>query len=388
MWKLALLPHMGTGMAVSRFRSAYGSIRRIHASGTLKEPKLNSVPAEKTRNIGIIAHIDAGKTTTTERMLYYSGKTQRIGNVDQGDTVTDYLPSERERGITIQLAAISIPWNGHKINIIDTPGHADFTFEVTRSLRVLDGAVTILDAVAGVEAQTEKVWRQANALGIPRIAYVNKMDRPGAGFSRTVKEIVAKLQTRVVCLNLPYFETENGDFARFDVLHKKLLLWDAHDVLGKTLRAIDLNPSDPKLAPLYEMVLQSRESMIETLGELDEAVIEEFFERDEDYMAVSTSTLNKAIQAATIASKVTPVLCGLSFRNLGVQPLMDAVVAYLASPLQIGLPDITSSAAKKLGRRKKALPAEEVAVPMKMDSKRGLVINNSANLTVPSRSRS
>ncbi|KAM9935824.1 hypothetical protein OXX80_004604 [Metschnikowia pulcherrima] len=385
MWKSALSPHMGAGMAVSRFWSAYGGIRRIHASSTLKEPKLNSVPAEKTRNIGIIAHIDAGKTTTTERMLYYSGKTQRIGNVDQGDTVTDYLPSERERGITIQSAAISIPWNGHKINIIDTPGHADFTFEVTRSLRVLDGAVTILDAVAGVEAQTEKVWRQANALGIPRIAYVNKMDRPGAGFSRTVKEIVAKLQTRVVCLNLPYFETENGDFVfkgTLDVLHKKLLLWDAHDVSGKTLRAIDLNPSDPKLAPLYEMVLRSRESMIETLGELDEAVIEEFFERDENYMAVSTNTLNKAIQAATIANKVTPVLCGSSFRNIGVQPLMDAVVAYLASPLQIGLPDITSSAAKKLGRRKKALPVEEVAVPMKMDSKRGLVINNSANLTV------
>lgn len=370
------------------YKHTPGFTRGLHASTRLQEPKLNAVPAEKTRNIGIIAHIDAGKTTTTERMLYYSGKTQRIGNVDQGDTVTDYLAAERERGITIQLAAISIPWNGHKINIIDTPGHADFTFEVTRALRVLDGAVTILDGVAGVEAQTEKVWKQADALRIPKIAYVNKMDRPGAGFSRTVKEIVAKLQTRVVCLNLPYFETDSlGDIVfkgTLDVLHKKLLLWDLEDHTGKTMRAVDLDPESPKLAPLYEMVRRSRESMVETLGELDEGVIEEFFECDEDYMAVSTQTLNRAIQTATIANQLTPVLCGSSFRNVGVQPLMDAVVAYLASPLQTPIPEVSSSATKKLGKRKRKATHvnEAVTVPMKMDPKRGLVINNSANLTV------
>lgn len=361
-------------------------LRQLHASSVLAEPKLNLVGPEKTRNIGIIAHIDAGKTTTTERMLFYSGKTLRIGNVDQGDTVTDYLPSERERGITIQLAAISIPWNGHKINIIDTPGHADFTFEVTRSLRVLDGAVTILDAVAGVEAQTEKVWRQAAALGIPRIAYINKMDRPGAGFSRTVKEVVAKLQTRAVLLNLPYFENGVAGESTFkgvvDVLHKKLLVWDPADTTGKSLMATDIRPDDA-LAPFYEMVQKSRESMVETLGELDEAVIEEFFDCDEDYMAISSRTLAEAIRKATISGDITPVLCGSSFRNVGVQPLLDAVVSYLPSPLQIPTPEITSLTLKIQGKKKKkAKVSLNVDVPLAMDPKRGLVINKNPNLTV------
>lgn len=323
---------------------------------------LNSVPIGKTRNIGVIAHIDAGKTTTTERILFYSGRTKRIGNVDQGDTVTDYLAAERARGITIQLAAVSVPWNGHKINVIDTPGHADFTFEVIRSLRVLDGAVTILDAVAGVEAQTEKVWRQAKALGIPRIAYVNKMDRPGAGFSRTVKEIVAKLQTRVVCLNLPHFEQrglEHVFCGVLDVLHKKRLVWDQGDDTGTTLSAVELS------AEQEEVVRQSRASMVETLGDIDESVIESFFEHNEDYMAVPAELLAAALRRATIANKVTPVLCGLSFRNIGVQPLIDAVVALLPSPLETPLPELTGKGKVSLAREKS-----------------GLVINNNAHLTV------
>lgn len=360
---------------------------QFHTSGCLHEPKLNSVPIDKTRNIGIIAHIDAGKTTTTERMLFYSGKTQRIGNVDEGDTVTDYLPSERERGITIQLAAISIPWNGHKVNIIDTPGHADFTFEVTRSLRVLDGAVTILDAVAGVEAQTEKVWRQAAGLGIPRIAYVNKMDRPGAGFSRTVKEIVSKLHTRAVCINLPYFKAKgNHDFefsGVLDVIHNKLLVWDSvADSSGKAVRAIDLDPENPELAPLCETVAKSRESMVETLGEFDEKVIESFFEH-EDYMKIPTQVLQQAIREATIRNQITPVLCGSSFRNMGVQPLLDAVVSYLPSPLQTSLPEITSSSSKRVGKKKKkSVVSQTVDVAVEMAQGRGLVFNKNANLTV------
>ena len=238
---------------------------------------VNSIGAAKTRNIGIIAHIDAGKTTTTERMIYYSGRTKRIGNVDEGDTVTDYLPSERERGITIQLAAITLPWNQHKINIIDTPGHADFTFEVIRSLRVLDGAVTILDAVAGVEAQTEKVWKQASALNLPKVVYVNKMDRPGAGFSRTVQEVIQKLETRVVLCNLPYFETNKESDLEFkgviDVIHQKLLKWNETDANGNEISVVNIDETTPDLLQILE---KSRESMVETLGEYDEGIIDSF----------------------------------------------------------------------------------------------------------------
>lgn len=359
----------------------------FHTSPPQKQPASKS-PIDKTRNIGIIAHIDAGKTTTTERMLYYSGKTSRIGNVDEGDTVTDYLPSERERGITIQLAAISIPWNRHNINIIDTPGHADFTFEVTRSLRVLDGAVTILDAVAGVEAQTEKVWRQAASLGIPRIAYVNKMDRPGAGFSRTVKEIISKLHARAVCVNLPYFKPVNNTDFEFsgvlDVIYGKLLVWDPiADSSGKSVRAIDLDPNDPELGALHEMVAKSRESMVETLGEFDETVIESFFEH-EDYMKIPPQVLQDAIKTATINNQITPVLCGSSFRNMGVQPLLDAVVNYLPSPLQTSLPEVTSSSSKKIGKKKKKKDTvlQAVDVPVEIIDDKGLVINKNHNLTV------
>lgn len=343
----------------------------------------------------MIAHIDAGKTTTTERMLFYSGKTSRIGNVDEGDTVTDYLPLERQRGITIQLAAITIPWNKNKINIIDTPGHADFTFEVTRSLRVLDGAVTILDAVAGVEAQTEKVWRQAADLGIPRIVYINKMDRPGAGFSRLVRDIITKLQTRVVCMNLPYFKSgENGDpifSGVVDVLDKHLLIWDHEaDPDGQKILAVPLSEDSADFADLYEQVKISRASMVETLGEFDEAVIESFFEHDEDYMAVPLQVLNKAIKKATLANYLSPVYCGSSFNNIGVQPVMDGVIRYLPLPLEVSAPEITTQlsnlhkkkkkAAKKSG---KAQPKEGdvTSVPVQM-SPSGLTVNKNANLTL------
>lgn len=362
-------------------------VQNFHTSSPTYSPNTN-LPIEKTRNIGIIAHIDAGKTTTTERMLYYSGKTSRIGNVDEGDTVTDYLPSERERGITIQLAAILIPWNRYNINIIDTPGHADFTFEVIRSLRVLDGAVTILDAVAGVEAQTEKVWKQAANLSIPRIAYVNKMDRPGAGFSRTVKEIISKLQTRAVCVNLPYFKSVGQSEFEFsgvlDVIYGKLLMWDPEaDSSGKFVRAVDLDPNDPILGPLYETVAKSRESMVETLGEFDEKVIELFFET-EDYMKIPPQVLQDAIRDATIKNQVTPVLCGSSFRNMGVQPLLDAVVNYLPSPLHAELPDVTSLSSKKIGKKKKKKESvlHSVEVPVEIQKGKGLVINKNPNLTV------
>lgn len=371
--------------------------RSLHSSFVLSnaDVSLNAIPISRTRNIGIIAHIDAGKTTTTERMLFYSGKTNRIGNVDEGDTVTDYLPQERDRGITIQLAAISIPWNKHKINIIDTPGHADFTFEVIRSLRVLDGCVTILDAVAGVEAQTEKVWKQAHELGIPKICFVNKMDREGAGFSRTVKEIVSKLQTRVVLCNIPYFEDEvvNGSHnAKFvgvlDVLHKKVLKWNSdQDETGRDMVVSDIEEN----SHLYEMVYKSRESMIETLGEFDESLIDSFFENEEDYMKVPAEVIHKAIHKACISNFAVPVFCGASFRNIGVQPLMDSIVKYLPSPLEIKIPEVSSEKVKLGGKRKKnkkaaaqsdaSLSSTTEIVPVSMDSKKGLVVNAKPNLT-------
>lgn len=371
---------------------SYGlrSFTRSFHSNIIKfsENKLNAVPADRTRNIGIIAHIDAGKTTTTERMLYYSGKTSRIGNVDEGDTVTDFLPSERQRGITIQLAAITIPWNNKKINIIDTPGHADFTFEVTRALRVLDGAVTILDGVAGVEAQSEKVWKQATTLGIPKIAYVNKMDRAGAGFSRTVKEIVEKLKTRVVLCNIPYFEKVDNDpvfKGVIDVLQCKILMWDSSkDSSGKAVSVVDINELKDTKPEIYEMVHKARESMVETLGEYDEELIDAFFENNEDYLNIPANILTKSIKKATIGNYVTPVLCGSSFKNIGVQPLMDAIVNYLPSPLEINEPEIVVSSSKLLNtkRKQKLKSLNRENVTLEMDLKKGLIVNKNPNLTL------
>lgn len=319
----------------------------------------------KLRNIGIIAHIDAGKTTTTERMLYYSGKISRIGNVDQGDTITDFLPQEKSRGITIQSAAVSFNWQkDHQINLIDTPGHADFTFEVIRSVKVLDGCVTILDAVAGVEAQTEKVWKQSQRSS--KVCFINKMDRVGAGFSRTVKELVAKMKTRVALVNIPLFVQEPRDQTpRFggviDIVNMKVIEWDTED-----RDKINVKDATTAGAEIQEQLLKGRESLIETLGEYDENLIEYFLEEaDGDYLKVPPQLLNGSIRKATLAKFITPVLCGASFRNIGVQPLLDAVVNYLPSPLEASLPE-----------------TNHPSLPVKLDPKLGVLMNNNKNLCV------
>ncbi|CCE64593.1 hypothetical protein TPHA_0I00870 [Tetrapisispora phaffii CBS 4417] len=322
----------------------------------------------RIRNIGIIAHIDAGKTTTTETMLYYSGKINRIGNVDQGDTVTDFLPQERERGITIQSAAITFNWqNNYKINLIDTPGHADFTFEVIKSLKVLDGCVTILDAVAGVEAQTEKVWKQST--GLPKICFINKMDRIGAGFSRTVKEVIVKLKQRVAVINTPLFRTTTINGMKedifngvLDIVNMKKITWDSE------------NPDDIKIEDvtgtinkdLYETLSRSRESLIEKLGEFDENIISYFLEEAEgDYFKVPPSILNESIRKATLAGYVTPVLCGSSFKHIGVQPLLDAIVSYLPSPIEARPPEVNNKSMKLV-----------------IDPSNGMVFDNNKNISV------
>lgn len=319
----------------------------------------------KLRNIGIIAHIDAGKTTTTERMLYYSGKINRIGDVDQGDTITDFLPQERARGITIQSAAISFNWqDDYKINLIDTPGHADFSFEVIRAVKVLDGCVTILDAVAGVEAQTEKVWKQSK--NIPKICFINKMDREGAGYSRTVKELITKMQTKVALINMPLFkyctETQANSFEGvIDVVNKKVLKWSPED--PDKIDVIEATEATPEIK---EQFLQGRESLVEALGEFDEGLVEYFLDQAEgDYLKVPANLLNQSIRRATINQYLTPVLCGASFRNIGVQPLLDAVVNYLPSPLEARIPEVNHD-----------------NLPISYDPKVGALINGNKNLCV------
>ncbi|CAR28346.1 ZYRO0F01892p [Zygosaccharomyces rouxii] len=319
----------------------------------------------KLRNIGIIAHIDAGKTTTTERMLYYSGKINRIGDVDQGDTITDFLPQERARGITIQSAAISFNWqDNYKINLIDTPGHADFSFEVIRAVKVLDGCVTILDAVAGVEAQTEKVWKQSK--NIPKICFINKMDREGAGYSRTVKELITKMRTKVALINMPLFKydtkTQTNSFEGvIDLVNQKVLKWSAQDPDHvEVIEAIEA------ASEIKEQFLQGRESLVEALGEFDESLVEYFLDQAEgDYLKIPANLLNQSIRQATLHQHLTPVLCGASFKNIGVQPLLDAVVDYLPSPLDARIPEVNHD-----------------HLPMSQDPKVGVLINGNKNLCV------
>lgn len=276
----------------------------------------------RLRNIGIIAHIDAGKTTTTERILYYTGRTYRMGNVDEGTTVTDWMVQERERGITIQSAAITSEWRGHQINLIDTPGHIDFTAEVQRSLRVLDGGVVVFDAVAGVEPQSETVWRQANRYGVPRICFVNKMDRVGADFWRTVAMIRDRLAARPLPIQIP-IGAEDMFVGVVDLLSGKA--WTFPDPLGA-------NPQEiPVPAELVAQFAEHRAHMIEQIAETDDDLTIKFLEGEE----IGEAELRAALRAATIAGKLVPVLCGSALRTKGVQLLLDAVVDFLPSPLDI-----------------------------------------------------
>ncbi len=276
----------------------------------------------KVRNIGIIAHIDAGKTTTTERILYYTGMVHRIGEVHDGAATTDYMEQERERGITITSAAVTASWRGHQINVIDTPGHVDFTAEVQRSLRVLDGGVAVFDSVAGVEPQSETVWRQASEYNVPRICFVNKMDRTGANFERTVSMIVDRLHANPVPLQLPY---GSGDsFAGIIDLIKMQLITYADD-LGT------VNEAKPIPADYLEAAEKARQEMLDKIIENDELLTEKFLMGE----PISDEEVLEALRLAVIRGKIHPVLCGSALKNKGVQLMLDAVVDYLPSPLDI-----------------------------------------------------
>jgi len=285
-------------------------------------------PLERTRNIGIMAHIDAGKTTTTERILYYTGKSYKIGEVHDGAATMDHMAQEQERGITITSAATTCVWDDHRINIIDTPGHVDFTIEVERSLRVLDGAVTVFDSVAGVEPQTETVWRQANKYNVPRFCYVNKMDRIGANFYRTVEMVENRLQANPLVIQLPVGAggpESNEPFAGLvDLVKMKALIWQDEE-LGAKWDEVDIPDHMVDSANDY------RERMMETIATSDEEVMEKYLGGEE----VSIEEIKRAIRAGTLAGDFVPILCGSAFKNKGVQPMLDAVIDYLPSPIDI-----------------------------------------------------
>ncbi len=280
------------------------------------------IDLKKVRNIGIIAHIDAGKTTTTERILYYTGMVHRIGEVHEGAATTDYMEQERERGITITAAAVTASWNGHQINLIDTPGHVDFTVEVQRSLRVLDGGVVVFDGVAGVEPQSETVWRQADQYNVPRICFVNKMDRTGANFNRCVQMIIDRVKGNPVLLQIPFGE---GDDFKGIIDLRKMELITYGDDLGT---AIEHHPIPESHRELAETL---RAEMIDKIVESDEYLTEKFLMEEE----ISDDELNAALRASTIAGKVQPVLCGSALKNKGVQLMLDTVVELLPSPLDV-----------------------------------------------------
>jgi len=279
-------------------------------------------PLERYRNIGIIAHIDAGKTTTTERILFYTGKTHRMGSVDDGTTVTDWMEQERERGITIVSAAVSAEWKGYQVNIIDTPGHIDFTAEVQRSLRVLDGGVVIFDAVQGVEPQSETVWRQADRYRVPRICFVNKMDRVGASYERTIESIKQRLGANPIAMQMP-IGMEASFQGVVDLMNQKAIYWD--DDLGREPRQAEI-PAD-----LKAQASELRHSMVERIAELNDELTLKYLEGEE----IGNEELITALRQAVLANKATPVFCGSSLRNKGVQLVLDAVLDYLPSPADV-----------------------------------------------------
>ncbi len=302
----------------------------MHVSQTEQDVKgkagkvleIREYPLALTRNIGIMAHIDAGKTTTTERILYYTGKSYKVGEVHEGTAQMDWMVQERERGITITSAATTCSWKGHWINIIDTPGHVDFTVEVERSLRVLDGAVAVFDAVAGVEPQTETVWRQADRYSVPRICFVNKMDRTGADFGRTVDMMVDRLQALPLVLQLPW-GTEADFKGVIDIVEMKAHVWEGE--MGEEWRDEDI-PDE-----YGDAAAKARHELFERLADHDESLMEKFVHEEEP----TIDELRRAIRRATLANEGVPVLCGSAFKNKGVQPLLDAIIWYLPSPLDV-----------------------------------------------------
>jgi elongation factor G len=283
-------------------------------------------PLADIRNIGIIAHIDAGKTTTTERILFYTGRIHRMGTVDAGNTVTDWMAQERERGITITAAAVTCFWDRegrrHQINIVDTPGHIDFTAEVQRSLRVLDGGIVVFDAAAGVEPQSETVWRQARGFGVPLVAFINKMDKLGADFAHAVETIRERLDSNPVAIQWP-IGCEADFRGVVDLIEMQAIVWP--DELGASREYVEMPPE------MVQEVAEARERMVEQIVETDDALMELYLEGQE----ISATQLRQALRQATVSAKLNPVLCGTALRNKGVQPLLDAVVDFLPSPLDV-----------------------------------------------------
>ncbi|MGH2951351.1 MAG: elongation factor G, partial [Solirubrobacterales bacterium] len=277
---------------------------------------------EKTRNIGIMAHIDAGKTTTTERVLYYTGRTHKMGEVHEGAAVMDWMEQEQERGITITSAATACEWKDHRINIIDTPGHVDFTVEVERSLRVLDGAIALFDSVAGVEPQSETVWRQADKYRVPRIAFINKMDRTGADFTKAVRTMRDRLGANPLPIQLPIDE-EDAFTGVIDLIEDKALIWK--DELGTEFEYEQIP------AELADAAHEARTHLIEACADYDDELMHAYLEEQE----IPHERIAKSLHRATLDLKVTPVLCGSAFKNKGVQPLLDAIVELLPSPLEV-----------------------------------------------------
>jgi elongation factor G len=303
---------------------------------------------ENTRNIGIMAHIDAGKTTTTERILYYTGRTYKIGEVHEGAATMDWMEQEQERGITITSAATTCEWKGHRINIIDTPGHVDFTVEVERSLRVLDGAIALFDSVAGVEPQSETVWRQADKYHVPRIAYINKMDRIGADFERGIQTMIERLAAHPVPIQLP-IGAESEFAGVVDLVSMKAIYY--LDELGTEQEEREIP------AELAEAAAAAREHLLEEVSHHDDELIELILEEQE----VPVELLKRAIRKATLALAFTPVLCGSSFKNKGVQPLLDAVIAYLPSPLEV--PPVVGIVSTKGGEDREETRAADDGAP-------------------------
>uniref|UniRef100_A0A8C4V6I8 Ribosome-releasing factor 2, mitochondrial n=1 Tax=Falco tinnunculus TaxID=100819 RepID=A0A8C4V6I8_FALTI len=322
--KMRLVSVTWQDCSLRKYSSPPGDIKSLHS---VINPHISRI-----RNIGIMAHIDAGKTTTTERMLYYSGYIRTLGDVDDGDTVTDFMVQERERGITIQSAAVTFDWKDYRINLIDTPGHVDFTVEVERCLRVLDGAVAVFDASAGVEAQTLTVWRQADKHQIPRICFLNKMDKTRASFTYAVESIEQKLKTKPLLLQLPIGEAKTFR-GLVDVVTKEQIVWKSTSDLddGKNFeRKLLLEADDPNL---FQEVHDARNTLIEQVADLDDEFAELVLgEYSENLDLIPADKLQSAIRRVTLAQKAVPVLCGSALKNKGVQPLLDAVTMYLPAP--------------------------------------------------------